>query len=404
MAMSLLAGLLLCLNGLPTATNAQPPHQSFHTNNTLNEVADVGALVSDTDNDAIAAQKPEFLATPSDTGKKVKLKHVTKKPKPTITSTCEVLPATDSGKASKLTSISNSTIFTNCSMGMGLQLPEHDRKDLVENLPMNPRAHLFTFPPDVRDSEGLRPLLCVPQKNGNKQFGGFVFAAWNRKPAISGYAVDNDMRHWEHHSINSEETHVYFVARNPYTRILSMYLQKVVNACISDGQKGCDTHGWHGIKPEISFEGFVEEIELKLTRHGNLCGISHHLCQQVETCITPTLSAQEVTVIRVEEQSCWFPCLVKQIGIQSSLLSNGWEQFSGQACYYSATGDCKDMLRSIDPNKVGVTTGNVHATGASNKLGEHYNRKTAETISRLYADDFRILGYPLWNESSWLTE
>ena len=62
------------------------------------------------------------------------------------------------------------------------------------------------------------------------------------------------------------------------------------------------------------------------------------------------------------------------------------------------------MLRSIDPHKVGVTTGNVHATGASNRVGEHYDRKTAETISRLYADDFRILGYPLWNQSNWLTD
>lgn len=55
------------------------------------------------------------------------------------------------------------------------------------------------------------------------------------------------------------------------------------------------------------------------------------------------------------------------------------------------------MLSSIDPEQVGVTTGNVHATGASNRLAEHYTPKAAEIISRLYADDFRILGYPLWD-------
>ena len=83
--------------------------------------------------------------------------------------------------------------------------------------------------------------------------------------------------------------------------------------------------------------------------------------------------------------------------MKSALLSYGWEKFSGKSCYYSSTGNCDDMLRSIDPDKVEVAMGNFHATGASNRLHEHYDRKTAEIVSRLYADDFEILGYPLWD-------
>ena len=181
------------------------------------------------------------------------------------------VPVTSSNEAPKLTSESATTTYANCSSTMGQHIPE-PRKELVNGLLMNPRAHVFSFPTKVRNSEGQRPLLCVPQKNGNKQFGGFVFAAWNNKPAISGEGVDRDMKHWEKHYLApssrlGQESHVYFVARNPYTRILSMYLQKVVNACISDGQKGCNTHGWHGIKPTTSFAGFVEEILEKLARH-----------------------------------------------------------------------------------------------------------------------------------------
>lgn len=260
-------------------------------------------------------------------------------------STCHVTPVTRS-KQSRSTSISN------CITNMGKRFHKN-RQELVKGLPMNPRAHLFSFHRNVRDAEGLHPLLCVPQKNGNKQFGGLVYSAWHNKPAKDGYQVDSDMKHWEIHSLDptksaSHKSHVYFVARNPYTRILSMYLQKVVNACISGGQKGCNKpKGWHGIKPSTSFERFVEIIEKRVEKRGSLCGISHHVCQQVETCLTNTLPAAQVTVIRVEEESCWFPCLVQQIGVKPKVLSKGWEQFSGQSCYYSATGNCSGELLII---------------------------------------------------------
>jgi len=313
-------------------------------------------------------------------------------------STCQV-PNTDSDKAPKLASSTTATIFSKCSRTMGKHLAA-GREELVANLPMNPRAHIFSFPTNVRNEQGQPPLLCVPQKNGNKQFGGFMYAAWNNKPAIDGYGVDSDMSHWDHHQLpdnkESKKSHVYFVARNPYTRILSLYLQKVVNACISVGQKGCDRHGWKGMNSKrTSFKDFVKRVAEKAETKGSTCAYNVHLCQQVESSLTATLAAKDVTIIRLEEQSCWVPCLVKQIGVKSALLSKGWEAFSGSSCYYTATGDCSDMLRSIDPSKVGVTTGNVHATGASNKFAEYYDAETAAIVSRLYADDFRILGYPI---------
>jgi len=320
--------------------------------------------------------------------------------------TCQV-PGTDPdpnpNNTPKLTSSATASIFSNCSSTMGKHLTA-GREKLVPNLPKNPRAHIFSFPTNVRNEKGQRPLLCVPQKNGNKQFGGFVYAAWNKKPAISGEGVDRDMGHWEHHKLSngkkSKESHVYFVARNPYSRVLSLYLQKVVSACISDDPTGsyrCARNGWRGIRADTSFKDFVTIIDERLTRKKSLCEMNAHLCQQVESCLTTTLSAKEVTIIRLEEQSCWFPCLVKQIGIKSALLSNGWDAFSGSSCYYTATDDCKDMLRSIDPTRVGHLHGTIHATGASSRLAEHYDAETATIVSRWYADDFRILGYPLWD-------
>jgi len=288
---------------------------------------------------------------------------------------------------------------SNCST-MGQRLTE-PRVELVANLSRNRNAHIFIVPESLRNTEGQSPLVCVPQKNGNRQFGGLLYAIWNDKPPPSAEAVVEDMKRWEIKKLPSSmnNSHVYFVARNPYTRALSLYLQKVVNDCVSASKYGCQS-GYLGMSSETSFKAFVDSVEQKVARAGSLCAVDHHLCQQVESCLTTTHVAQEVTIVRLEEQSSWFPCFVQQTGMNSTLLDNGWANFTGQSCYYSATGDCKDMLRSIEPNKVEVMTGDVHATGASkvDRLRVHYDAKTAETISRLYADDFRILGYPLWDD------
>ena len=96
----------------------------------------------------------------------------------------------------------------------------------------------------------------------------------------------------------------------------------------------------------------------------------------------------------------WFPCMVNDLGISEDLLERGWDNFTGRSCYYTATNHCKDMLKRIDPSQVRVTTGNVHSTGASNHLLEYYDDETAKIVSNLYAEDFAVLGYPLWDGES----
>mmetsp|Transcript_13281 Transcript_13281/g.24024 ORF Transcript_13281/g.24024 Transcript_13281/m.24024 type:complete len:178 (+) Transcript_13281:135-668(+) len=78
-------------------------------------------------------------------------------------------------KVPDLTGGSNHNMASACGKDMGKRLG-WDRKKLAEGLPLNPRAHLFHFPTKVYNHQGQRPILCVPQKNGNKQFGGLVYA------------------------------------------------------------------------------------------------------------------------------------------------------------------------------------------------------------------------------------
>ena len=323
----------------------------------------------------------------------------TEHPAPTSLEMKRTSTASSNKSLESTTSTSAAADYSKCSSIMGQRRFTKKQAQMAANLPKNVRAHLFTFPDTVRDTKKQYPLLCVPQKNGNKEFAELVYVAWRDKPPKTWEEADKDMHRREVHEAEHKRSHVYFVTRNPYTRILSLYLQKVANSCLP-GAEGCKS-GWRGFHKRTTFKAFVEGIEQRATSKGSLCAVNAHLCQQVESCITTTLDVKEVTAIRLEEQSKWFPCFIQEIGIKPALLETGWENLkNNQSCYYTSTGDCKDMLQSIDPGQVNVTTGSFHATGASSaaKLREHYDSETAEIVSRLYADDFRILGYPLWNE------
>ena len=74
---------------------------------------------------------------------------------------CQV-PATGSDKkAPKLTSESAATAFANCSSHIGKRITKSQRKQ-VARLPKNKNAHIFSFPSRIRNTDGQRPLLCVP--------------------------------------------------------------------------------------------------------------------------------------------------------------------------------------------------------------------------------------------------
>ena len=128
---------------------------------------------------------------------------------------------------------------SNCSGDFNLRshtlAPNRGEKSLM----INNRSHFFQLPSPA-NSQGKNSTICIPQKNGNRNWGGFAFAAWRRRAPASIDAMLKDMRHWERHSLTVDDTiQEYFFARDPYTRLLSLYLQKVVSECTSGGQLGC---------------------------------------------------------------------------------------------------------------------------------------------------------------------
>ena len=106
---------------------------------------------------------------------------------------------------------------SNCSGDFNLRshtlAPNRGEKSLMIN---NDRAHFFQLPSPA-NSQGKNSTICIPQKNGNRNWGGFAFAAWRRRAPASIDAMLKDMRHWERHSLTVDDTiQEYFFARDPY--------------------------------------------------------------------------------------------------------------------------------------------------------------------------------------------
>ena len=187
-----------------------------------------------------------------------------------------------------------------------------------KSLMINNHSHFFQLPSPA-NSQGKNSTICIPQKNGNRNWGGFAFAAWRRRAPASIDAMLKDMRHWERHSLTVDDTiQEYFFARDPYTRLLSLYLQKVVSECTSGGQLGCSQGlRYLGLSKNTSFAYFVQHV-WRLTE-GNprrLCAVDHHLCSQLESCYSSVSgSGKHILVLRLEEQAKWWPCFVKEVGV-----------------------------------------------------------------------------------------
>ena len=128
-----------------------------------------------------------------------------------------------------------------------------------------------------------------------------------------------------------------------------------------------------------SFADFVKLVEGATERY-DLCRVDHHLCLQSQGCLLG--GARRLQLLRLEHMQSWLPCLNETLGL-TFLEGDGWRRWKRQPCFY---GDCGGAEAS--------NVGAVHPTGASDRVGEFYDDKTAAAALRLYREDFEILGYP----------
>ncbi|CAE7430535.1 unnamed protein product [Symbiodinium natans] len=257
-------------------------------------------------------------------------------------------------------------------------------------------AHRFRLPRPLDDI-----VFCVPQKNGNRYFASLMHVLHFGGPPRSVADMLKRMPEYDY-SMPGPTDRVWMLARNPYSRVLSLYLHKVAGLCkfgslgcqdIGEQMKFAGILGYNASAPP-SFAAWVDllaTVMVRLQEHGiDPCMVDKHFCSQASGCAWR--GAKEVMVLRVEEQWKWFQPLVSllsSVGLQrDSLVGHGWKPFTGMPCFYAPAGNCSDMARTRTPPLVD----HIHGTGASGSICEHYTPRAMILIQSVYAGDFSLLG------------
>mmetsp|Transcript_23901 Transcript_23901/g.62078 ORF Transcript_23901/g.62078 Transcript_23901/m.62078 type:complete len:373 (-) Transcript_23901:214-1332(-) len=287
------------------------------------------------------------------------------------------------------------------------------RLHVPEYPPIEGRPHKFRMRLPTKGQYGS---LCVPQKNGNRYWSGLAHASVHRVPVKirgewnpKGLQLGQDA---------SGATIAYLLARNPYIRALSLYLDKVRSSCLkSSGSKRAmecnqNVYNYRNGKVKLptppkkaTFEEYMQFVDEQFKQHGSMCKINYpqHACLQTSICLEPSHSL--VFLLKTEEQDLWYPCMVQYLELGSVMSSPGWRTFTGKHCFHHPAGKTCEQALEL-PSKAALlagskdatlATGTLHATSAWSRLYDHYTSAAAEIVTRLYAKDFEILNYPTWD-------
>ncbi|RDW13574.1 sulfotransferase family 2 domain-containing protein [Paracoccus thiocyanatus] len=151
------------------------------------------------------------------------------------------------------------------------------------------------------------------------------------------------------------------VVRNPFTRILSGYLDKVR-------------------RDEPQFRNIAHRVA-KL-RNVHVSAVAHNSVSFEEYCEALTLFEQPL-----DFDQHWRP--------QYEHICADIIPYTFFAKLETLDEDSGDIARRIGLAKLSFTAGRSHATGSNEKVQEYYTQKTADIVRKVYANDFEHFGYGL---------
>eukprot|EP00510_Aplanochytrium_minuta_P003328 CAMPEP_0184007556 /NCGR_PEP_ID=MMETSP0954-20121128/1403_1 /TAXON_ID=627963 /ORGANISM="Aplanochytrium sp, Strain PBS07" /LENGTH=261 /DNA_ID=CAMNT_0026286407 /DNA_START=345 /DNA_END=1131 /DNA_ORIENTATION=+ len=188
----------------------------------------------------------------------------------------------------------------------------------------------------------------------------------------------------------------FMIVKNPYTRFLSGYLDKIE-------LQGLRKYFPPGFDKGSNFTDFVEGYS-KVP----LDEMNKHFRPITHQCNIPIGMTYDY-ILDVERLSEWYELFVQHLEIKEE-AQHGWniqtKYFKGhKECFYTTPGkDCAEMFLqpeqsrqrefSLDKEAAPET---FHATGSASKLDKYYTPETAIQVSKILKNDIACFGYSFWN-------
>ena len=153
---------------------------------------------------------------------------------------------------------------------------------------------------------------------------------------------------WNLQDLGERRPYTFTVVRNPFTRALSAWLDKIRGTTLQKHQF-CQSVGLD-VDGDVSFRDFLAALDPGATI------MDKHWRPQANNVYARSLDIDDV--FHLENFDANAGALAERLELES-----------------------------------GFTTRKPHATGASNKVREHYCDETIERVRRIYAEDFELFGY-----------
>lgn len=260
--------------------------------------------------------------------------------------------------------------------------------------------------------DNQQAIVCLNQKCGSSAWKHVLHKKifperWHSGSAEPSY--DERTRDTMRVGTTSQPPHRFMWVRNPYARLLSAYVNKVVNLESKQALKfvprGCVVNIE---RCKSDFQFFVEQLLLddaswtsSLDPHFDL--LSNHCGLDA--------GFEYDFYLKLEDMDTWYEALLVAWRIDTA-ANFGWSEYQPQKgygdCFYVPTQfrDCEEFRRSVELNRrrerlgeplvFRAGTAGPKTTGASS-LYEYYNRSIADMLNPFLSEDLLRFGYPMWN-------
>ena len=182
----------------------------------------------------------------------------------------------------------------------------------------------------------------------------------------------------------------YMFVRNPYSRILSAYLDKVV-----------EYHGkmkiHHPIfNSSLTFLNFLQNLQKTPTEQWN-----DHLTPLSSKCFLDKTNVSYTHYLKVEQIDQWYPDVIRRLRLEDAVMGWNFSQHSivTHGCFYEVIkGNCSATAKIVSGSLKNVNASKLPTQRTADKLlGRYFGPQEAQLATQMYHRDLKEFQYPLWD-------
>lgn len=288
--------------------------------------------------------------------------------------------------------------------------------------------------PWVYTTQNTSVLLCLNAKAGSTAWLHLLsrakgLKAWNSSEIHKAMTSLPDRSKSPDVVLNDPHVLRIAMVRNPYSRLLSGYLDKILPHPHEKYWGSAFTLPGLSYRRRHNFSDFVQLLTHHIPANASgerheactpvassygSCQMIRHFALQSNNCKLPNDGQHHAAydlALPIEEMAVWYEPLARLLGLQEAaqaVTGQNWTSVTGAPCFYAAPGRACDQMFAPHDQR-GVVRGAAHSTAlaashrvinaqeADSKLRSYYTAALAQQVTEWARADLGAFGYAEWS-------